>query len=60
MNAEPMQSRGAKRIPGGVPSAHEDRFVYAMMPPAEFQPEFDYSIEPLAEFPDFRESLGNP
>ena len=53
MNAEPIRQRDAQRIPGDVPSAHADRFVYGMMPPGEFWPMFDYSLEPLAAFPDF-------
>ena len=53
MNAEPIRQHGSQHIPGGVPSAHTDRFVYDMMPPGEFWPKFDYSIEPLAAFPDF-------
>ncbi|OGA41079.1 MAG: 2-aminobenzoate-CoA ligase [Betaproteobacteria bacterium RIFCSPLOWO2_12_FULL_65_110] len=53
MNAEPIQQHGAQRIPGGVPSAHADRFICTMMPPREFWPKFDYSSEPLAAYPDF-------
>ena len=53
MNTKRIQQRGARRVPGGVPSAHADRFVYDMMPPRELWPQFDYSIEPLAAFPDF-------
>lgn len=53
MSAEAIKQRGSRRLPGGVASAHTDRFVYGLMPPAELCPEFDYSIEPLASFPDF-------
>lgn len=38
--------------PGGVPSAHEDRFIYTMMPPEETWPVFDYSAEPLCQYPN--------
>ncbi|OGA18962.1 MAG: 2-aminobenzoate-CoA ligase [Betaproteobacteria bacterium RIFCSPLOWO2_02_FULL_63_19] len=53
MSVEAIEQRGSRRLPGGVASAHTDRYVYGMMPPAELWPEFDYSIEPLASFPDF-------
>lgn len=53
MNAEPIRKHGSQHLPGGVPSAHADRFIYTMMPPGEFWPKFDYSREPLSAYPDF-------
>ena len=40
------------RLPGGVPSAHKDRFIYTMLPPEQDWPAFDYSIDPLCRYPD--------
>lgn len=51
------QPAKAARVPGGVPSAHTDRFVYSMMPPKDTWPVFDYSAEPLCRYPDRRNAV---
>jgi 2-aminobenzoate-CoA ligase len=58
MNARLRQEIEAARAPGGVPSAHEDRFIYTMMPPRETWPVFDYSAEPLCRYPDYLNAAG--
>ncbi|MBF0167759.1 MAG: AMP-binding protein [Alphaproteobacteria bacterium] len=40
------------RIPGGVPSAHQDRFARDRLPPAQLLPRFDYSAPFLSTIPD--------
>lgn len=52
MIASNLSQRGV-HIPGGVPSAHVDRFVYSMMPPQETWPVFDYSGAGLNRLPDY-------
>ncbi|MEE8344369.1 MAG: AMP-binding protein [Woeseiaceae bacterium] len=52
MNAEPIRQQGPQHVPGGVPSAHTDRFIYTMMPPREAWPVFDYSGDALSHYPD--------
>lgn len=44
---------GPVHLPGGVTSAHVDRFIYTMMPPTETWPVFDYSNECLSRCPDY-------
>ena len=52
MNANLVHQTKATPVPGGVPSAHTDRFIYKMMPPRDTWPVFDYSREPLSRYPD--------
>jgi 2-aminobenzoate-CoA ligase len=40
------------RIPGGVPSAHQDTFARDRLPPGDLMPRFDYSAAHLADIPD--------
>lgn len=52
MNASNLRQSGP-HLPGGVPSAHVDRYVYSLMPPPESWPVFDYSGDGLAGLPDY-------
>jgi len=52
MNAHLLHQARPEHVPGGVASAHSDRFIYSMMPPEETWPVFDYSREPLSRYPD--------
>ena len=38
--------------PGGVPSAHVDRFARELLPPPDLWPVFDYSATHLSHYPD--------
>ncbi|EME71455.1 Acyl-coenzyme A synthetase/AMP-(fatty) acid ligase [Paramagnetospirillum caucaseum] len=40
------------RLPGGVPSAHVDRFARELLPPPDLWPVFDYSVPHLSHYPD--------
>jgi 2-aminobenzoate-CoA ligase len=40
------------RLPGGVPTAHVDRFARELLPPPELWPQFDYSAPHLRNYPD--------
>ncbi len=40
------------RLPGGVPSAHVDRFARELLPPPDLWPVFDYSAPHLSHYPD--------
>ncbi|CAA7615439.1 Acyl-coenzyme A synthetase/AMP-(Fatty) acid ligase [Candidatus Terasakiella magnetica] len=40
------------RLPGGVPTAHVDRFARDLLPPPELWPVFDYSAPHLSHYPD--------
>ena len=53
MNAALTRQDSSQHLPGGVPSAHTDRFIYTMMPPTETWPVFDYSGEILSAYPDY-------
>lgn len=53
MNAELIRQDLSPQLPGGVPSAHTDQFIYTMMPPPETWPVFDYSTKPLSAYPDY-------
>jgi 2-aminobenzoate-CoA ligase len=53
MNANLNQQYDLAHIPGGVPSAHTDRFIYTMLPPTETWPVFDYSADRLSHYPDY-------
>lgn len=39
-------------LPGGVPSAHVDRFARELLPPPDLWPVFDYSAPHLSHYPD--------
>jgi len=58
MNAALSQQDNSQRLPGGVSSAHTDRFIYTMMPPTETWPAFDYSGEILSAYPDYMNAAG--
>ena len=40
------------RPPGGVPSAHADRFARRLLPPPALWPQFDYAAAHLCDYPD--------
>jgi len=48
---EPKEEDGV-RPPGGVPSAHIDRFMATQLPPPALWPRFDYSAPHLRGYPD--------
>ncbi|MCC6203272.1 MAG: AMP-binding protein [Gammaproteobacteria bacterium] len=41
-----------RRAPGGVPSSHRDGYARAMLPAAQELPDFDFSADNLAAYPD--------
>jgi 2-aminobenzoate-CoA ligase len=53
MSTEAVRQKDSPHNPGGVPSAHTDRFIYTMMPPTEAWPIFDYSEGALSDYPDY-------
>jgi 2-aminobenzoate-CoA ligase len=57
MNTKISRQADLAHIPGGVPSAHTDRFIDTMMPPPETWPLFDYSGRSLSRYPDYMNAV---
>ena len=47
-----MTGSAARRLPGGVPSAHLDTFARDNIPPQEMWPVMDYAALPALAYPD--------